>query len=152
MQIDIYKITEDPKVYPKTLSDPVTITGSIRDAAVDVMRPVIMVQGAPADDYNYAWIPEFQRFYFMDPPESVRTGLIRLQMHVDVLQTYGEQIMTAPVILDRASSGWNTYLPDPRRKFFQYTRTQYITIKQNDLPGTNGDLGRPSVPILVTVG
>ena len=152
MTINLYSISEDPRTMPKTLPEPVTLTGRLRDEQVDVMHPSILMTGAPSQVYNYAYLPDFNRYYFVDPPITERTGLVRLQLHVDVLQTYYAGIMTAPVILDRASSGWNTYLPDPRRKFFQYTRTQYITIKQNDLPGTNGDLGRPSVPILVTVG
>jgi hypothetical protein len=128
MTINFYSIVEDPRTMPKTLPEPVTVTGRLRDEQVDVMHPSILMTGAPSQVYNYAYLPDFNRYYFVDPPITVRTGLVRLQLHVDVLQTYYAGIMTAPVILDRVSDGYNAFVPDSRRKFYAYTEPQYKKI------------------------
>ena len=128
MTINLYSIIEDPRTMPKTLPEPVTMTGRLRDEKVDVMQPSILMTGAPSQNYNYAYLPDFNRYYFVDPPITERTGLVRLQLHVDVLQTYYAGIMTAPVILDRASEGYDAFAPDPRRKFYNYTEPQYKKI------------------------
>lgn len=128
MTINLYSITEDPRTMPKTLPEPVVMTGRLRDEQVDVMQPAILMTGAPSQVYNYAYLPDFNRYYFVDPPITERTGLVRLQLHVDVLQTYYANIMTAPVILDRATEGYDAFVPDGRRKFYTYTEPQYKKI------------------------
>lgn len=133
MTINLYAIAEDPRTMPKTLPTPVTMTGRFRDEQVNVMQPAILMTGAPSQAYNYAYLPDFNRYYFVDPPITERTGLVRLQLHVDVLQTYYSSIMTAPVILDRASEGYDAFVPDPRRAWYPYAEPQYKTI------GTLGD-------------
>lgn len=143
MTINLYQIAEDPRVVPKTLPEAVVMTGSIRDEQVDVMHPAILMSGAPSTLYNYAYLPDFGRYYFVDPPITERTGLIRLQMHIDVLQTYYDQIIVAPVIVERSADKYNTYIADPDRKFYQDRLNQYITI---------ADLGDPASIIMVTVG
>lgn len=149
MQIVLYQLAQDPRSYPKDLTDGSEITGTLRDAT-ELHDPQIMIAGNVTA--NYCYIPQFGRYYYIQDITRERNGLTVLHCTVDAVGTFWSQILHAPCIIERASSGWNTYVADSRRKFFQYTRTQYITIKQNDLPGTNGNLGRPSVPILVTVG
>lgn len=128
MTINLYSISEDPRTMPKTLPEPVVMTGRLRDEQVDVMQPAILMTGAPSQAYNYAYLPDFNRYYFVDPPITERTGLVRLQLHVDVLQTYYAGIMAAPVIIDRATEGYDAFVPDGRRKFYNYTEPQYKTI------------------------
>lgn len=128
MTINLYSIAEDPRTMPKTLPEPVAVTGRLRDEQVDVMHPMILMTGTSSQTYNYAYLPDFNRYYFVDPPITERTGLVRLQLHVDVLQTYYTGIMAAPVILDRVSDGYNAFVPDSRRKFYAYTEPQYKKI------------------------
>lgn len=143
MIIYLYSITEDPNVFPKTLESPVTMTGTIRDDQVDVMRPSVLITGAPGSQYNYAHIPDFNRYYFVDPPVTDRTGLIYYKMHVDVLQSFAAQILAAPVIVQRSRNLYNAFITDSDRAFYQYRHNQYITI---------GDVGAPTTQIMVTVG
>lgn len=139
----LYQISEDPLVFPKTLPEGTTVTGTIRDQSVDLMQPSIIMQGAPSTAFNYCYIPDFGRYYFVEPPISERTGLIRLQMRCDVLQSFADQIIAAPVIVERSAEKYNTYIADPERVFYQDRLNQYISI---------GDLGDPSAIIMVTVG
>lgn len=143
MTFYIYQISEDPVVFPKTLPEGTTVTGTIRDDAVDVMDPVILLTGAPSVACNYAYIPDFGRYYFVDPSETIRTGLIALHMHVDVLQSFADQIIAAPIIVNRAASKWNAFIADPERIFYQDRCNQYVTI---------GDVGAPANVVMVTVG
>lgn len=144
MTVTLYTINDDPKKFPKTLPEQGTdLTGYIRDQSVDLMRPELTVTGSPGAGFNYAYIADFHRYYFVDPPITIRTDLVILPMRCDVLQTYKDQIITAPVIVERSAGKYNTYIADPKRVFYQDRLNQYVTI---------ADLGDPASIVMVTVG
>jgi hypothetical protein len=68
-------------------ADVITISGSLRGDC-DVLNPVIEVSVDNPFIYNYAYIPDFKRYYFIDRFVVSRQGLYRLYMSVDVLQSF----------------------------------------------------------------
>lgn len=90
MIIKLYKNTSENRQVDKVLVDEIELTGSIRDDNVDLLDPVITVK---ADEkyllYNYAYIPDFERYYFFSaPPSLLRTGVYQIFLHVDVLMSF----------------------------------------------------------------
>lgn len=59
--------------------------------------------------YNYCYIPDFDRYYFISNITSVRTNLWRIDCSVDVLMSYQAEILNLDVIVSDISSG---ELPD----------------------------------------
>ena len=110
MQIDLYSITDDPRKLEKTLDTADTRTGAVR-GAIDVLRPEVLVEGGVVLA-NYAHIPDFGRYYFIEEREAVRKGLQRLQLRVDVLMSYKDQIKTCPAVFDRSQNLDDAYLSD----------------------------------------
>lgn len=141
MIIYFYDMVEDVLTMPKTPINQTTVTGSVRGIA-DILNPTIEFESG-VETKNYAYIPDFNRYYFCDNPRIIRTGIVEVSMHVDVLQTYADGIKNAPIIAERSENLYNYYIADSERKFYQYTENQYVTV---------GDLGIPDTPILVTVG
>lgn len=141
MTIYFYDMIDDPRTMPKNLQNETTKTGTIR-GEVDIMRPVIDIEGNVFTP-NYAYIPDFNRYYYIDSVRILRTGICTLTLRVDVLQSFYEDIVNAPMIAARSENLFNTYIADEQRKFFQYSVNQYIDI---------GNVGAPDTPILVTVG
>ena len=90
MIIELYKNTSEKNVVHKTLEVGITLEGTIRDDAVDIMNPVITVNNDTNYFlYNYAYIPEFKRYYFFaEPPRVIRTGVCQLILTVDVLMSF----------------------------------------------------------------
>ena len=78
------------------------------------VRPSILVEIENPTKYNYMYIPDFGRYYFIKEITSVRTNLWRLDCEVDVLKSYADKIKTLTVIIDKNKdySKTNQYLND----------------------------------------
>lgn len=102
MQATLYKVGNDTKKLNKTLTNALNIEILIKEDNCDVLNPVIDL--AFFDnyiDYNYIYIPNFKRYYFINKPVVMLSGFIRLECKVDVLYTYRDQINSCQVILNR---------------------------------------------------
>lgn len=123
MTIKLYRNLSEEIAVTKNITDEITYTGSLRSES-SVIDPVILIEASNLSDYNYAWIEEFHRFYFIRDISSVRTGLWRLTMHVDVLSTYAGYIKDNNAILARNSNVWNLYYQDDQFKILNYETIQ----------------------------
>lgn len=90
MIIELYKNYSEKNVIRKVLENRIELTGTIRDDSVDLLNPVITVNNdIEYYQYNYAYIPEFKRYYFFaEPPRIIRTGVCQLILTVDVLMSF----------------------------------------------------------------
>lgn len=113
MEITLYKTSDENNKIDKTLSQPYNMTGSLRNES-SVLRPSILIEIENPTNYNYMYIPEFGRYYFIKEMTSVRTNLWRLDCEVDVLKSYADGIKTLTVIIDKNEdySKTNQYLND----------------------------------------
>ena len=113
MEITLYKTSEENNKIDKTLSEPYKMIGSLRNES-SVIRPSILVEVENPTNYNYMYIPDFGRYYFIKEMTSVRTNLWRLDCEVDVLKSYANEIKTLTVIIDKNKdySRTNQYLDD----------------------------------------
>ena len=120
MRILFYKISNINNKINKTIPNnpDLTMDGNLR-ADCDMLNPVITVEHSGAPDYNYAYIQEFGRYYFIAPPKNVGATLWELSCHVDVLYTWRSGIMSAPCIVAKSSSSYNLYLNDSNYKCYQ---------------------------------
>lgn len=113
MQVTLYKMTSDPRKIGKSYSGVATLEGSLVNES-GVIDPVLLVEaGAFITGCNYAWVDAFARFYFIREMVSVRNGIWRLSLHVDVLETYKTAILATNALIDRSQSE-NPYMADSR--------------------------------------
>lgn len=66
-----------------------------------IFRKVAYNQIEHLFDYNYAYIPDFKRYYFITDINSFRTNLWRIDMKVDVLKTYEHAIISQTQYVSR---------------------------------------------------
>ena len=87
--------------------------GELKDGT-SIVDPVILVNGEMSDfhDYNYARIYSWGRYYFITDIVSVRSYLIEIHLHCDVLYSFADEIVAQSGIVDRRQKGYNTYLND----------------------------------------
>lgn len=111
MDITFYNISSENNALNKTLSNGLTLSGTLR-AQTSIVNPVIRVEGAASIvAYNYCHIPAFNRYYFINDCVSIRSGLWEISMHVDVLMSFRAGILSSPVVLDSSEdTGKNAYL------------------------------------------
>ena len=97
-----------------------TFTGTMRQET-SIIDPVFIVAADLSDyvDCNYIDVADFGRKYFVNDIRSVRSGLIELTCHVDVLSTYATQIRANTAIVRRQENRWNLYLNDGSFRVYQ---------------------------------
>lgn len=109
MDIVLYKNSSPNNYLEKTLTDAVTIKGSFRTTS-SIIDPEFIIEFANPSQYNYLYIADFKRFYYINNIESVKNNLWKLKCHVDVLNTYRSQIVAHQAIIDKQSSTSNSDL------------------------------------------
>ena len=113
MEITLYTNESEKNKLEKTITNSILLEGNLRDES-SIINPIILIRSNKEDIpymYNYAYIPAFGRYYFITDIESVRTGIWRVSMHVDVLMSYKEQIKNLNVIINNSEeTGANNYL------------------------------------------
>lgn len=146
MTIQLANYNGEKNKINKQVSFAASLPGTLREGS-DVVNPSIMIE-APVDavcGFNYAYIPEFKRYYFIQNCSAFRAGLTILTMTVDVLYTYKESILNSPAIIVRSSKYGDTNgdfsLPDERYPVKQSETTHVITfdsLYSNEVDPTKG--------------
>lgn len=97
-----------------------------------VLRPVIeVVSSSNLSGYNYMYISDFGRYYFIDDIVSLNDGRWEISAHVDVLETYKTSILANSAVVRRQQSRYNLYLDDPDFHAYNYERIQTIKFPNN---------------------
>lgn len=82
------------------LSDFTWMTGSLREES-SILAPTITVEYAGFPNWNYAYIPNFNRYYFITDIISVRTNLWRVSFRVDPMMSFKGNIKDTPALIAR---------------------------------------------------
>lgn len=158
-EIILYKTDSRNNVLYKGLTNELKLNGTLRENTV-ITNPVITVEISGAFDYNYAYIADFGRYYFISKIEIQRDKLFRLELRVDVLMSNSTTISgsNATVLYSQNYSN-NSNIPDSE---YVYENKEdfdtYIFKKQGsplpeDLFNLSGNfLSESNSLILVTVG
>ena len=111
MQISLYNNASAPNVVHKNKSLLGTLTGVLKE---DVNRESVVVT-IPYQSYyaniNYAYIPEFNRFYFVSV-DCLNGKRLKLTMNSDALSSFWNNYKNSPCIARRSSSNYNVDIPD----------------------------------------
>jgi len=102
MEVQFFYNQSDARVINKNLIEGGTFSGQARDE-VDVMNPVIRFDTSNILRYNYAYIPEFQRYYEVVKRTAFREGLWDVEFSIDVLMSFRGDILPLPVVVDKQS-------------------------------------------------
>lgn len=104
----------------KSVTDIMSVNGTLR-AGTSIIDPVILMNCdlSAVTHCNYMTIPEFKRSYFVRNIKSVRTGLVELSGHVDVLSSFADNIKENTAIIRRQENEWNLYLNDGTFRVYQ---------------------------------
>lgn len=107
-----------------------TYTGSLTNESGVLNPTVIMDFGNAYPGYNYAYITEFNRYYWVNEMTAVGGALWRVSMSVDVLATYKTNIGNAHKYILRSASEFDGSITDmkyPTKAGFTINTTPYRT-------------------------
>lgn len=87
------------------------LNGDFRDS-VNMMHPVVRIEKTDPTDFNYVYIGEFKRWYFVNKIEVVRTGILDIHLKEDVLESFADTILAHNAIVANNAKAYNVYLND----------------------------------------
>lgn len=93
MEIKLYRTESDSRKLDKTFTSEATHNGNFA-REVDIINPIVQIEAEKENlsTFNYCYIPDLERYYFIDKIEITRKGFFTLFLHIDVLKTYAVQI------------------------------------------------------------
>lgn len=132
--VDLYNNESPVEKIGKNLTNSHTISDVLLKRDTSILRPVLVVNSVQdIYIYNYMYISEFGRYYFIDDIRSVNNNMWEISAHVDVLETYSAEILANTAVLRRQEKKFNLYLDDPEFKTYNNERVQTKRFK-----GTSG--------------
>nr|DAL66477.1 MAG TPA: hypothetical protein [Caudoviricetes sp.] len=110
--ISLFKTYSENNRVVKTLTDEKQLSGELRNQT-SVLNPSIRIESADnISTYNYAYISEFGRYYYITDIVSVRTNCWVVSLRCDVLMSYKDEIKTITGVVVRQESNPNKLLVD----------------------------------------
>jgi len=105
MKITFYENYADDNIIDKTayLNEVFEGSGSLRDS-VNILSPIIRVEYNSVPTFNYAYIHEFNKYYYVSSYEIIRYDtklIIDVFLSIDVLHTYKDTLITLPLYYKR---------------------------------------------------
>lgn len=98
----LYSLTFDKNRIVKSVPSVSPTTVSIKSPC-DLHDPILQLEHSASNiSVNYAYIPDFGRHYFVDPPE-IDDKVDILYLHVDVLMSFSVDIKNSIVIATRSN-------------------------------------------------
>lgn len=144
MNINLYVNSSEKNKIGKTLTNSKTLQGTLREET-NLINPSVIVEGDDFSQYNYAYIPKFKRKYFIESVDVIRKNLWRLNLRVDVLDSFKTQILEQQVILESSEeNGANDYLAGDQWS----AKVKCLT----DIINFSSGLNNSGEYILITVG
>jgi hypothetical protein len=111
---------------------------------VDIFNPVIKLSKEIGSlSFNYLYISDFNRYYFVTEPPTWREGFYEVKLHCDVLMSFKHSFYTKHAIIKRNSSRYNLYLNDDHMKIYNYP--YYQTLNMACVEGTPFNMARNEI-------
>ncbi len=92
--IDFYNYDRRTYAVNKVLANPTSMSGVLRDKT-NVMMPELSVRLNRVFNFNYCYIRELNRYYYIVGVTIVDATTYALRLSLDVLKTYETEIMAA---------------------------------------------------------
>ena len=130
--VTFYKMTLDKRYLDKTagLKNPSTINSAHFIDDTEIVNPTMKLSDFDEDQCNYVYIPSLRRYYYVTGVTYSR-GYYFISLHVDVLMSFKDSIMSQETILSRCSDYkyYNLYQSDDKFQLYEYTNIRYKFFK-----------------------
>lgn len=112
--ISLFKTASENNRVVKVLTDEKQLSGELRNQT-SVLNPTIRIESSDnISGYNYCYISEFGRYYYITDIVSVRTNCWVVSLRCDVLMSYKDEIKSMNVILNNTQeTGLSNYMASP---------------------------------------
>ena len=108
----------------------------------DRTKPVVVLMSETMIDFNYAYIPDFNRYYFVESIKVTPNKIYNITLRCDVLESFKNDILE--------SSGFVNQQTTPNKYYNSDYQTEIK--KEVDVIKSNVTLDTTKSTILVTIG
>ena len=120
MNLELYSNVSDANVVNKDITLLATLIGDLREQT-DILNPSFLIKNVDnfvltGGKFNYVYVPDFKRYYFVNDIEFISNTLYIVHCHVDVLMTYKAEIKENDALVLRQEFNYNVMLSDPKLK------------------------------------
>lgn len=105
MIVYLYNTKDDNNVLEKNLTDEKVYNNIRLKTPVDIIRPSLIIESDEFLLYNYAYIPEFKRYYFIEKITNQSNKRYLLDLKVDVLMSFKNDILNAKGLILEDKNG-----------------------------------------------
>ena len=115
MTCTLYTNKQDKATLKKSLSGGRGYSITFKDDNIDIINPTIIISSdiGTLKSYNYVYLPNLNRYYFIDGFTSLFGKRTELSLSVDVLMSWQSDILKMSVIADRSTNKGNKQMTDP---------------------------------------
>lgn len=108
-----YINNSDKRVIGKDLTLKETYNAVLKDGCSIINPILILSKNSTIVTVNYIYIPDFERYYFVNNIIILDGNRVELDCHVDVLESFKTEILGLSCIIKRNTNVFNMYLDDP---------------------------------------
>lgn len=114
LQLMLYQNSSSNSRIDKSVSHLHTYSSLTLKEPTSIQSPTIRLSAGDTNVVkgNYAYIPKFDRFYYVTDVRSVPGGLWELDLKCDVLMSFREEIIDNTVLFNHSEGAYNLYLND----------------------------------------
>ena len=99
----LYSIDDNDNIINKDLGQGLSIPINLK-GDFDIVNPTVILNG-DFRQYNYAHIPDLNRYYFIERFEQLNLKMVQLYLKCDVLETYKSDILNSVARFKRKIKG-----------------------------------------------
>lgn len=109
-----------------------TLTGTLR-SGTNLVDPSIIIELDTLPNFNYVYIQDFSRYYFVRDINNVNNKLWEIKLHCDVLFSHMNDILNLECDIGRNEYNYNLMLDDKKRVMTNKYNLQIIETPNAEL-------------------
>ena len=126
MDILLYNNTSERNALIKTLTNTTTYSGVLKDNC-SVINPTFLLYETNPTGFNYAYIAEFARYYYIVDVISISNGVWEITLMCDVLMSFASDILSSNAIIENTETNETTnYLESEIYQALVKTKTDIL--------------------------
>ena len=129
MNVILYNNKSDKRQLVKNISEIKTISATAK-GDINIISPTLIIQNF-STDFNYCYITDFDRYYFVKSITLLTGQRVQIDLSIDVLMTYKEEIKNLTVNILRYENIEPTFLTDSRIPLYSDTVQKVIEFPEN---------------------
>ena len=108
MIMKMYNTSDSDNTMGKTLTDETEYNIKLK-GDTSITQPVVILHSNNIILFNYAYIPEFNRYYFVNKIELFPNGIYNITLNVDVLESFKNDIKNSMGLISKQTNINNYY-------------------------------------------